>query len=107
MPNTTFKRGDGRWLRKKALLGSVTVVVLLVAATAALAANFTDPVNGTRGPDTINGTPKADRIDGRGGDDTINGRGGGDKIRGGSGDDRIHGDRDCTPGSQGKPYYCI
>jgi hypothetical protein len=95
-------RGDGSLLRNKALLGSVTVVVLLVAATAALAANF----EGTRGPDTIPGTASADRIDGRGGDDTITGDGGGDKIRGGSGDDKIDGDHACR-GKKKKPPYCV
>ena len=45
-------------LFKKALLGTATAVVLLVAATAALAATYT----GTADPDVINGSPMADTI---------------------------------------------
>jgi hypothetical protein len=55
-------------LRKKALLGTMTAVLVLLAATVAVAASFT----GTPGPDSITGTPGADNIKGRGGDDTLN-----------------------------------
>src|SRR5215217_4005295 len=101
---TTSHRGDGSLLRKKALLGSVTVLVLLVAATAALAATFT----GTDGPDVINGTPMADTINALGGDDTVNGLGGNDTIDGGSDDDTLNGDGACPAGSPTTgPYSCI
>ncbi len=91
-------------LRKKTLLGTITAVVMLFAATVAVAANFT----GTPGPDTINGTATADDIKGLGGDDTLSGRGGNDIIDGGSDDDTINGDGNCPAGSPTTgPYACI
>ena len=80
-------------LGKKALLGSITALVLLIAATVAMAANIT----GTPGPDTLNGTAQSDKIDGLGGDDTINGLGGADELRGSDGRDTINGEGNLPP----------
>lgn len=92
-------------LSKKALLGSITALVLLFAATVAMAANIT----GTPGPDTLNGTAAADNIDGLAGDDRITGLGGADVLRGSDGNDTISGDGVCPTGttSGDSPYYCI
>ena len=66
------------------MVGAISAAIVLIAATAALAAT----INGTPGPDTLVGTPQNDVINGFGGDDRIVGLAGRDRIDGGRDDNK-------------------
>lgn len=84
-PCLTSLRGTEVKHMKRAVMGAVLALSLLVAAPALAA------VSGGPGADTIYGTAGADHLSGGAGPDVIFGKAGDDVIKGGPGRDSIYG----------------